>query len=256
MNSDSTNHLSPEPINPLTNDATTDQPTQKKQMSSATAMVVVLVAILPIFLIAALVINGLTIKDNSGYHDFKSYLESRYGAVEEFSYMSDGNTYMGHNEKIYRSSRTNKSFTVVKTTNGFEDNYWKEAYGYKIDDYLEDVLKGVMLDKVTFVSDGKLDGGGSIPDSTEAIAMSSKMAIDVVAAVDCAGAGNDFCDDIEANGVDTKALSEKIEEALSKKDVKGVRSVRLEVSNYGYSGECPEGITEFDHACAADIYSR
>ena len=252
------NNLSPEPINPMTNSPVEKQ-TEQKHGLSPLAIIVIVIVLLPIAVFVFLVVGviGSSINFYNNNDDFQAYLEKKYGASEGFSYQSDGNVYMGHREKIYFANRTEKTFTVSDAPNGFDDNYWSEAYGVSVNSYLEDVLSSATSYRLSVTSEGKLSGDSVIPDSTEAIMKSGGIAIDVVAVLDCYATGNSYCDDIRENGVDSKSLSNDIRDELRKRGINSVQSVVLEISNYShYSNECPEGAPSFDNESTANIYSR
>ena len=258
MNSDSISNLSPEPINPMTNGPTNKQ-TEQKNGLPVLAIVAIAVVLIPIAVVILLVVGVIGSAANfyNNNDDFQAYLEKRYGASEGFSYQSDGNVYMGHREKIYYASRTKKSFTIFDASNGFDDNYWSEAYGADVNSYLEDVLSDAMPYKLSVTSEGKLGGDSAIPDSTEAILKSGGMAIDVVAGLDCIQTGNFYCHDMEEGGVDTELLSDSIRDVLRKKGINSVQSIELEISNYSNnSDDCPEGTTISSRKCVVNIYSR
>ncbi len=260
MNSDNMSNFSPEPINPMSNGPANKQTEQKHGMS-ALAIIVIVMVLLPIAVIVLLVVGVIGSAANfyNNNDDFQAYLEKRYGASEGFSYQSDGNVYMGHREKIYYASRTKKTFTISDASNGFDDNYWSEAYGTSVNSYLEDILSNAMPYMISVTTDGKLGGDSAIPNSTESIVKSSGMAIDVTVAIDCGATGNLECDDMREDGVDAETLKNNIKDELRKKGINGVRSVGLEISNYhSYSSseECPKGTTTSTHRCIVNIYSR
>ena len=260
MNNDSVNHLSPEPINPMIN-SPVDKPAEQKHGLSPLTIIVIVIVLLPIAVIVLLVVGVIGSAANfyNNNDDFQAYLEKRYGASEGFSYQSDGNVYMGHREKIYYASRTKKSFTISDASNGFDDNYWSEAYGAGVSSYLEDILSNTMPYMISVTTDGKLGGDSAIPDSTESIVKSGGMAIDVTVAIDCGATGNLECDDMREDGVDVETLKNNIKDELREKGINGVRSVGLEISNYrSYSSseECPKGTTTSTHSCIVNIYSR
>jgi hypothetical protein len=252
------NSISSEPIDPISNNSVNQQP-KKSNVGLIIAIIVIVVVVLPMitFTIFMFAVFTAFTGNDTPENDFAAQLEKKYGTAEDFSYVSDGNVYAGHSEKKYYSGRTKTSFTITKESRGFSDNYWSEAYGAKVDGYLDDVLGNALSPySISFKTEGSLNGGGSIPNSTKEIIESNSMHIEAIATLDCTGYGNHYCRDMEEEGVDPTELGNQIKKALDKGNIQSIQRIDLEITKYSGDNECPTGTDMIDRKCTVNIYSR
>ena len=168
MNEDNNQNVVSSQPSPIAVDdsAKAEQPVEQKKLNTGSAILIFVAVGLVLLVVMIIYLNmGATkgVFKSPDSSEYISYLENKYGADEQFSYVRDAEcpmTEAGFCNKTFFSGVTGQEFDVKYSNNGgskYSDDYWKIKYENNLNTYYRKKFSSVFTFNYSLSFEGEMD---------------------------------------------------------------------------------------------------